>query len=81
MRYSYRQYLEPDLWEMLLKNYADASYEPTWEALFTMGQLFRRLAVPIAEHFGFEYPHGDDERVSAHLDHVRHLPRNATEMY
>ena len=77
----FQQYLEPELWEMLLKTYADASYEPTWEALFTMGDLFRMTALGVAEHFGFDYPHGDDERVSAHLKHVRLLPRDVKEMY
>ena len=37
--------------------------------LFAMGNLFRRVAVPIAGRFGFDYPAGDDARVSAHLEH------------
>jgi len=77
----FQQYLEPELWELLLRTYADASYEHTWEALFTMGDLFRITALGVAEHFGFEYNHGEDERVSAHLRHVRSLPRDAQEMY
>ena len=77
----FQQYLEPELWEALLATYADASYDGTWDALFAMGELFRRIAAPLAEHFGFEYPHEDDRRVSAHLYHVRCLPRDAVEMY
>ena len=77
----YQRYLEPALWAMLEKTYADASYENTWEALFTMCKLFREVALPMAEHFGFAYPHGDDQRVSAHLKHVRCLPKDAKEMY
>jgi aminoglycoside 6-adenylyltransferase len=73
--------LEPELWDMLRKTYADAGYESAWEALFTACDLFRATAVRVAEHFGFEYPHGDDARVSAHLRHVRSLPGNATELY
>ncbi len=75
------KYLEPELWELLEKTYSDASYDATWEALYTMGALFRRVALHVAEHFGFDYPHGDDERVSAHLRHVRALPKNSTAMY
>ncbi len=75
------QYLEPELWEMLLKTYSDASYENTWEALDMMCKLFRMTAVRVAEHFGFDYPYGDDEKVSAHLNHVRALPPNVKEMY
>ena len=73
--------LEPVLWQMLLDTYADADYENTWEALITMGDLFRTLATRVAAHFDYEYPQGDDERVTAHLLHVRALPQNAAEMY
>jgi aminoglycoside 6-adenylyltransferase len=77
----FKRYLEPELWQLLLHTYADADYDHTWDALLTMGDLFRRVATSVAAHFGFEYPHGDDVRVSAHLRHVRELPRDAPEMY
>ena len=51
------------------------------EALFATCQLFRMLALDVAERFGFGYPISDDERVRAHLGHVRALPRDAKEMY
>jgi aminoglycoside 6-adenylyltransferase len=77
----FKRYLEPDLWDMLQKTYSDAGYDNTWEALYTICNLFRMTAIHIAEHFGFNYPHGDDERVRAHLNHVRLLPKNAKEIY
>ncbi len=76
-----QRYLEPDLWNLLLRTYADADYDHTWDALLIMGDLFRRVATGVAAHFGFEYPYGDDARVSAHLRHVRELPRDAVTMY
>lgn len=76
-----QQYLAPEHWTMLQQTYADASYENTWEALYTVCDLFRLIASQVAAHFGFEYPQGDDERVSAHLNYVRLLPKNAIEMY
>jgi aminoglycoside 6-adenylyltransferase len=75
------RHLEPELWQMLLDTYSDAGYENTWQALYTMCNLFRVLALHVAEHFGFDYPHRDDRRVSAHLRHVHTLPRDATEIY
>jgi aminoglycoside 6-adenylyltransferase len=45
-----------------------------------MCSLFRRVAIPLAEHFGFEYPIGDDRRVSAHLLRIRELPRQTDKM-
>jgi len=76
-----KQYLEPKLWDMLLKTYSDADYQHTWEALATMCTLFRITAIRVAEHGSFEYPYGDDARVSAHLQHVRWLPKHAKEVY
>jgi aminoglycoside 6-adenylyltransferase len=77
----FKQILEPELWDLLLNTYASANYEQTWEALETMCRLFRITATAVADHFGFEYPIGYDERVSAHLQHVRSLPKDAKEMY
>jgi aminoglycoside 6-adenylyltransferase len=76
-----KQYLEPECWEMLEKTYSDADYGHTWEALFTTCNLFRRTATHVAEQCGFQYPHGDDEKVSAHLQHIRLLPKDAKELY
>lgn len=76
-----KRYLEPELWAMLEKTYSDAGYENTWEALFVTCDLFRTAANRVTEHFGFVYPRGDDEKVSAHLKHVRSLPKDAKEIY
>lgn len=77
----FSRYLEPEQWRLLLQTYSDASYENTWEALNSMCNLFRGVAIQIAAHFGFDYPHGDDEKVGAHLRHVRFLPKNSTAIY
>ncbi|HSE23678.1 MAG TPA: aminoglycoside 6-adenylyltransferase [Pyrinomonadaceae bacterium] len=76
-----QKYLEPDLWSMLEQTYAGASYESTWDSLQTMCELFGTTANSVAQHFGFYYPGDDEANVSAHLKHVRALPRDATEMY
>jgi aminoglycoside 6-adenylyltransferase len=76
-----KQYLEPQLWETLERTYSDASCDGTWEALYAMCDLFRKLALEIAEHFGFDYRTEDDKRVSAHLRHVRSLGRDTKEIY
>jgi aminoglycoside 6-adenylyltransferase len=77
----FEKYLEPNLWVLLKKTYADASYENTWEAMFTMGNLFRRVAKQVANHFGYTYAQSEDENISAHLRHVHKLPIDAKEMY
>jgi aminoglycoside 6-adenylyltransferase len=77
----FQKFLEPELWDQLLQTYANASDDHTWDALLTMCGLFRQVALPIAAHYGFAYPHADDRRVYAHLGHVRTLPKNAETMY
>jgi len=77
----FKQYLEPELWEMLMATYADADYENTWESLEKMCALFQKTSRPVAESFGYEYLISDDEKVSAHLKNVRLLPKDAQEMY
>lgn len=76
----FKQYLEPELWAMLEKTYSDATYENTWDALNIMCELFRVTGNQVAEHFGFDYPRTDDEKVSAHLKHVQSLPKNAKDI-
>ena len=77
----YRRYLEPEVWNMLERTYADGTCNGLWEALFAMCDLFRVASTSIAQQFGYEYPSSDDQNVTAHLRHVRGLPRQATEMY
>ena len=76
-----QQLLEPELWRQLLATYADADTARTWDALFATCNLFRHVALPVAAHFAYDYPHADDARVSAHLAHVRALPKDATTIY
>jgi aminoglycoside 6-adenylyltransferase len=76
-----QQYLEPELWAMLLKTYCDASYDHTWDALFAMCALFRLTAHSVADHYSLDYHFAEDERVSNHLRHVRLLPKNKQVIY
>jgi len=73
--------LEPAWWALLLETYAGADYAETWAALEAAGRLFRLAAQRVAARYGFDYPQGDDARVSAHLRHVRALPRDALAIY
>lgn len=77
----FEHYLEPELWAKLMATFADADYEATWDAFEGMCDLFRTVATAVADHFHFDYLHDDDRRVSAHLRHVRALPKDAPRMY
>jgi aminoglycoside 6-adenylyltransferase len=77
----FKKHLEPHLWDMYFRTYSDSSYENLWKALFASCDLFREMAQKVGDHFGFEYPYGDDERVTAHLKHIKNLPKDAKVMY
>lgn len=62
---------------MLEETYSDVNYDKNWDALLIMCDLFRITALCVAEYFGFDYPYNDDQKVTAHLKHVRLLPKNA----
>jgi aminoglycoside 6-adenylyltransferase len=76
-----RHFLTPDRWARLQATYADASLDHIWDALFALTDLFRAVALEVAEVFGFNYRHGDDLNVTSHLRHVRQLPRDAKTVY
>ena len=73
--------LADELWNLLERTYADAQLDHSWEALFSMDDLFRRIATVVADHFGFNYPEQDDVRVSAFVRHIRSLPKDAKMIY
>lgn len=76
-----KRYLEPALWELQMDTYSDAGIDNTWDALEAACSLFRTASQSVAEHFSFIYPRDEDEKLTAHLKHVRMLPRDAEEMY
>lgn len=69
----FERYLPPAQWALLLQTFADGSVDHTWDALTAMGHLFRETARQVAEHFAFDYPQGDDNRVSAYLMYIRQM--------
>lgn len=77
----FKKYLEAEVWDMYLKTYCDSNYDNLWKALFTACDLFRITAEMVADHMDFVYPYEDDKSVTAHLNHVKELPKTVKEMY
>jgi len=76
-----KDYLEPELYKQLVMTYPDGDYEHIWDSLLIMGDMFRTVAKRVGAHFGYPYPEGDDQKVTAHLWYVRLLPKDAEELY
>ncbi|MDZ5472250.1 aminoglycoside 6-adenylyltransferase [Bacillus sp. 31A1R] len=70
----FKNHLPESYWEMYLKTYSDHNYENFWESIFVTCELFRLLAVEVADHLSFSYPFEDDQNMTNYLTHVRKLP-------
>lgn len=75
------KYLSEKCWQELLSTYASGSKDDVWRALFAMANLFRATALYVAERLGFEYKSDEDERVTAYLEHIKHLSPDASKIY
>jgi aminoglycoside 6-adenylyltransferase len=69
--------LSPDLWEELLSTYPGIEEEVNWQALFRAGTLMRKISISVAENLGYVYHYQEDERVTAYLQQVMNLPKDA----
>lgn len=76
-----QQYVDPELWTQLLATYPQADYEQIWQALHTIGNLFRTIASDVAEQLHFEYDTVQDQQVSAYLEHIRTLRPQVQDFY
>lgn len=76
-----QNYLDEKSWVKLLKTYPDAKRENIWEALFTMGEIFRTAGRAVARALGYQYPEAEDSKVSEYLHHIHRLPCDAAEIY
>jgi len=77
----YSRYLEPEIYEQLLATYVSADWDNVWRCVYATTGLFRELAKGVAEKNGYEYPIGEDAKVTAFLRHVELLPKDASSIY
>ncbi len=70
----FQKYLPLEIWEDLLRTYADADLQHTWDALFAMTDLFQSIAPQVAEHFHFKYPMAEYQAVRSFLEKIQRLP-------
>jgi aminoglycoside 6-adenylyltransferase len=65
--------LPAEIWSQLERTYAGAGIAENWEALFMTIALFRQVAIDVANHLGYAYPHDLDQRVTAYVQHTQRL--------
>ena len=65
--------LPPEIWLQLERTYVGAGIDENWEALFRTIDLYRQVAIDVADHLGYAYPHDLDRRVTAYVQQVKGL--------
>jgi aminoglycoside 6-adenylyltransferase len=65
--------LPPDLWDEVEKSFAGAGIEENWEALARTLAVFRRAAIEVGSHLGYDYPDRLHERVAAYVAQIKGL--------
>ncbi|WP_308636344.1 aminoglycoside 6-adenylyltransferase [Paenibacillus silvisoli] len=76
----FKRYLDAETWAELEQTYAGASLEDNWRAMYAMTALFRKLAVDVGGKLGFDYPHALDQRVTAYMQRIQRLPKDAEQL-
>lgn len=69
----FKLYLDSRQYDMFCNTYSDSNYKNIWKAIFTMCELFRELALNVAEVNNFIYQKKDDENMTEYLKHIQHL--------
>lgn len=68
-----KKYVPPSIWSELESTYVGAGKDENWEALLTTINLFREVAIEIADHLSYPYPYSLDQRVVKYLDKIKGL--------
>jgi aminoglycoside 6-adenylyltransferase len=67
----WKRRLPTDLWAELEATYVGPGIEETWEGLYRLAELFRRVAIAVGSALGYDYPSDVDDRVMAHVESIR----------
>ena len=65
-----------DVWDLVERTYSDTKPDHVWQALFVTQELFRKVALPVAQAFGFPYPNHEDALVSSFVRQIRESTAN-----
>lgn len=76
-----RYHIDPKLWDLVLESYENHNEHACWSALFAMGSAFRMMAEKVGDRFGYRYNRDEDRNVTAYLEHIRVLPRDAESIF
>jgi aminoglycoside 6-adenylyltransferase len=67
----YKNYLTKEMYELYVKTYSDSDYNNMWSAIYISCELFRKIAQPVAAHFGYTYNITEDTSIIEYLNKVK----------
>lgn len=67
----YKKYLPEEIYDLFAKTYSDSDYNNFWAAIFIACGLFRTIAQPVADHFGYTYCISEDTNIIDYLNKIR----------
>lgn len=67
----FKKYLSERLYRQYELTYCNSEYENIWTSVYTACELFREMAVEVAEHFGFRYNYEEDNNMTAYVNTVK----------
>ena len=68
-----KKQLPPTIWSQLESTYVGAGIEENWDALFKTINLFRHVAIEVAEFLGYVYPYDLDQQVTAYVQKMKQV--------
>lgn len=79
-KYMYRWLSEAE-WSTYLGTYCGGTVEDCWNAVFQMCDLMEKTAIYVGEQLRYEYNQEEGNSCQGFLEHVKELPKDATEIY
>lgn len=67
----YKKYLSDELYCLYAQTYSTSDYEQLWESVLTECSLFRKIAITVADVFGYKYNQNDDKNMMQYITNVR----------
>lgn len=76
----FKRLLPQEIYDNYIYFYSSANRDEQWEKLLNIGAFIRKIALPLSEKLGYEYPAVYDANVSNYIRRLYELPTNATSL-
>ena len=67
----FKRYLSPELYAQYAATYSGGDYDDVWASIYTMCDLFHKLALPVAEHFGYTYRQDEEDGIREYMRMIK----------